>query len=261
MRWDRLVREAILADSELWRCLLVQDDHAPLVEQKALELVSCFVDPGILREQAQADRSTAGEYFLEHFIADNQGVRSGDLGEITTKLVLENCRDQPIFPGYRWRSKQHKDQTVQGFDLIGYLYADEDSPSQDDVLVLCEVKTRSSTVDRDVALQAYSDLKKHYISKLANYLAYYRAWLRQNGFESEADKLDRFSNPHELKFTKRLVPAVVHEESTWMDEFLDVLPQNHDGSEDLVFALIAVENLRDLFNEFCSQACERLNDG
>ncbi|MFV2044657.1 MAG: hypothetical protein ACC700_15660, partial [Anaerolineales bacterium] len=137
----------------------------------------------------------------------------------------------------------HKNDTIRGPDLIGYKMQNLDIPSDDDLLVIAEVKTRSKTVSNKVIGEAFGDAKKHYISRLANSLATMQHWLKQQGDDEEAARIARFLNPHALPFRKRLNPCVVHNSATWDDDFLKALPEEHNLKDSVVVLVICVEEL------------------
>jgi len=183
----------------------------------------CYISQEHLREISEADGKVPSELLADEIIPDAPHIRTGDFGEMLTRSILEGWRDDPRFPVYRWRNRSHKNDTVRGCDLVGYVLGSP--PSANDILILCEVKTRSSTVDHTVAVQALRGVLKDHATRLANTLFFCQQALLRDGRRTEALELGRFYNPHKHgEYKRRLVACVVHESSSWLDAFFDELP-------------------------------------
>jgi len=267
MHWVREPIEGILENAEIWVCVFDAENSQRFAEDNAMNLLACFVDPEILCELANADGVDPGDMFLNQFIPDNPSLKSGDIGEIISKILLEGWFDLPKFPGYRWRNKSHRNEPIQGPDLIGYVVNDPEKPSDDDVLILVETKTRSASVKSRIAAIALEDAIKHYISDLANSLLFLRSYLRTSGLEKEATILDRFTSPHNYgRYHKRIIPTVVHNQSSWDDDYWTELPgeyvspDGYDPSEEVHFILVKIPNLPEFMDQICQAAAEKVND-
>lgn len=159
-----------LQDGEIWLGSISAAAAEAILQNHAAVLLECYIDPDDLRGVAEDNGLKPGELLRNEILPDAPHIRSGDSGEILARSVLQEWRDRPRFPAFRWRSRAHKNDTVRGPDLIGYAMHQEGEPSNEDLLVMCEVKTRSVTVDDEVVKKAFEDAKKHYISRLANSL-------------------------------------------------------------------------------------------
>lgn len=250
--WKRKLENVKLKDGEIWLGHISAQSAKDIATQHALVLLECYIDPANLISMANDNKVPPGVILGDHFLPDDTKVKNGDFGEILARSVIQERRDQPCFPMFRWRNKAHKNDTVRGIDLLGYVMP-SDKPNEDDKLILCEVKTRTSK-NRQVVEEAYNDTKTHTISRLASSLYFIQNWLRQNSYDGEAIKFSRFSNPHKTPFELQLLPCVVHESRIWDDCFFDVLPENHSSgeyknSQSVDVVVISVENLSDWIDE------------
>lgn len=227
-------------------------------------LVHCYVNPKRLRQLAEDGGETIAATF-ERLLPTKPALKSGDFGEMLTLSAIES-RDPPLlFPLPRWRTRPTNDATVMGVDLVGYAVADPVTPSPDDILVLCEVKTRSSRANRRIVRVALDSIKKDFATRIANQLLFQQMLLRDWGMNDQADRLTRFRNPHAaaVPYRKRIIAGVVHDRNLWKDEFLDELPQKHQVGVDVdvEVALVVVEQLATWISEMrvasiaAAQAC------
>ena len=241
--WEQKLAGVALVDGVVWLGRLSGEGSQRILDPHSRVLVRCYIDPAQLHAMAESDGVAASQLFANHLLPEKPSMRSGDSGEILARSALAEHNDRPRFPVFRWRNRSTRDDTVRGPDLLGYTYLDPDDPSDDDVLVICEVKTRASSVNDDIVREAYDDATKHYISDLKNALFFARRALHEQGDLEEEVRLARFSHPHDLPYKRRLVPCVVHNEQTWKDDFLDTLPDEHRLLDDVEVVVICVDNL------------------
>lgn len=240
--WEHRCDTSRLVDGEIWIGSICASAAEEILHNHGAVLLECYIDPTDLRDIARENGSSPGELLETQILPDAPHIKSGDFGEILARSVLQERGDRPRFPAFRWRNRAHKNDTVRGPDLLGYVIGLSEEPDKD-ALVICEVKTRSSSVNKKVVKEAFDDTKKHYISKLANSLYFLQIWLRQQGQQDEASRFARFANPHKAPYTKRLVPCVVHEDQTWEDRFFDELPEKHQLGELVEVIVLRVESL------------------
>lgn len=250
--WERKLEDAKLKDGEIWLGHISAQSAKAITNQHSFVLLECYIDPTNLNNIAVDNSLPPGAILRDQFLPNDVKVKNGDFGEMLARSVIQERRDHPCFPMFRWRNRAYKNDTVRGIDLLGYVMPN-DEPNEDDKLILCEVKTRTSK-HKQVVEDAYKDAKTHSISRLANSLYFIQNWLRQNGYNVEAKKFSRFSNPHKAPFDLQLLPCVVHESKIWDDCFFDVLPENHSTGEykdiqSVEVIVISVENLRDWIDE------------
>ena len=250
--WEQKLRGTKLKDGDIWLGHISVNAAQAITTRHATVLLECYIDPGILNQIAADNGVAPGEILRNQFLPDEVKVKHGDFGEMLARSVIQERRDHPCFPMFRWRNRAHKNDTVRGVDLLGYVMPDE-NPNKNDKLILCEVKTRTSK-RRLIVDDAYKDAKEHSVSRLANSLYFIQSWLRQYGHADEARKFARFSNPHKEPFDLELIPCIVHESKLWKDSYLDILPEYHSTAlykeiETVEVIVVSVENLADWIDD------------
>jgi hypothetical protein len=241
--WQRRTETQRLRDGGIWHALLDAETALAITAGHGAVLFECYVDAGHLATLANLNGGAPDVLFRDQILPVKPHLKSGDFGEILSRSVLSARGDRPTFPVYRWRNRMTRDDTVRGTDLIGYV-APGAEPSSDDVLVLCEVKTRSATVAEDVVSAALDGVQKDSVSRLANSLLFQQHALLRDGQPEGARRLARFANPHRFgSHKRRLVAAVVHEASTWDEGFLQHLPEVHGLDAEVEVVIVCVESL------------------
>lgn len=249
--WEQKLADTKLKDGEIWLGYISKQAANAITEQHAWVLLECYIDPAHLRQIAEYNGVSSGEVLKNNFLPDDVKVKNGDFGEILARSVIQEKHSNCFFPILRWRSKATKNATVGGIDLLGYVTSG--NKPEEDRLILCEVKTRTST-DLHGVDSAYKDVKKHMITALTSELYRMQSKLLEQGRNDEAQKLARFSHPHRQPYTLHLLPCVVYEKRVWNDRFLDLLPENHCSGEYkeieyIEVVVISVENLANWIDE------------
>lgn len=222
-------------------------------------LLECYIDPKILSKMASDNSQKPGDILRDQILPDRASIKSGDFGEILARSVIQERKDNPQFPAHRWRDRENKNATITGPDLIGYVIGSKNL-SKNDLLILCEVKTRAITISDKVVEEAYKGARKHYASKLANSLLFLQKHLNSLGRYEEAKNYARFKDPYKNNYQRQIVPCVVHESSTWDEKFLELLPEKYDPvgeykiGEKIEVLIICVENLSDFIDRVYSEA-------
>lgn len=257
--WQPIVRSGVLEDGRIWHIHLSALDTAELTPHCADRLVECYIDPEHLRTLAEADGVPPRE-LMKECLPKAPHMLSGDFGEMLCRWTLADHGDRPRFPLFRWRFRSAQDDTVRGVDLVGFVLKNE-GPSPDDVLLLCEVKTRSKKIKKDIARVAYDGVRKDHATRLANQLLFQQHHLLMQGQAEDARKLARFRHPLRSPFHVRLVAAVVHENETWSADNLDHLPEQ-DGRppEEVHVLIICVDDLAKWIQEVHDEALASLEN-
>lgn len=258
--WNRRRQGVRLLDGSIWLGRISGDGAARIAEPHSRVLVRCYIDPADLHRIANSDGVSPSKLFETKVLPDKPQLRSGDSGEILARSVLRERDDQPVFPVYRWRYRSNRDDTVKGPDLLGYVMSDPNEPTDDDVLVVCEVKTRAITTRDAVVLDAYQGATANYISSLKNHLFFARQKLLLQANSTHEARLARFANPHKQPYIRRLVPCVVHNDQTWDNAFLDFLPVQHGLSDEVEVVIICVDNLATWITEVFDTAIAAADD-
>ncbi len=259
--WQSKLTDERLKNGKIWVGLLEEAASRKITLPQGAVLLQCYIDPQELVKMASDNGLAPGELLRDQILPDKEHIKSGDFGEILARSIIQERKDSPRFPAFRWRNRADKNDTVRGPDLIGYVIGG-DKPSENDLLIFCEVKTRSVTVKKTIVEDAFVEARKHYVSQLANSLFFIQSWLRRQGQDEEAKIYARFTNPHRDPYQKQLVPCVVHENQTWDDSFLEVLPETYQPSGDyktgevIEVLIICVENLSDWIDQVHSAAID-----
>jgi hypothetical protein len=149
----------------------------------------------------------------------------------------------PRFPLYRWRMRKGRNDTVRGVDLPGIAQIGPE-PSGDDVLVLCEVKTRSKSKAKTIVDQAYKGVVRDYTTRLGDQLMFHYLHLKMQGDNAAVSALKRFIRRDVPSFRTELVAAVIHETTLWDDTMLDSLPKRHPFKAGIEVQVTCVDNLQ-----------------
>lgn len=244
----------LLSDGEIALFVITKDDISEITSDLSAILTDCYIDADHLQQLADMNELSLEEQ-LEEILPDSNTMKSGDFGEIFSRQFLQEY-EGGSFPVYRWRNRSSRNDTVRGTDLIGYINVG-DEPHRDDCLILCEAKSRARSVKKQVVLDAFNGVKNDYASRMANSLIFSQARLLQDGDTENAKKLARFRNPHKNPYRKKLIASVVHRDSTWKDEFLDYLPEEHGMDAELKVVVFKIEDLHDFIDEIYSLAIEK----
>jgi hypothetical protein len=200
---------------------------AALTQVQAETVVRCYWSPDQL-VQAASDVGKGPDELFADMLPTKNHLKSGDFGEMLSWSDLQTRPPQPRFPVYRWWNRSSRDDTVRGVDLIGYALR-QDSPSPDDLLVLCEVKTRTKRRDKKVVEKAYKGVLKDHATRLANQLMFQsKLLIQQNGSAHDREGLARFWSKNVRPYRRRLIGAIVHDSTLWDDSLLDALPVRHE---------------------------------
>jgi hypothetical protein len=262
LTWADLVRPGRFANGKIRRANAPHGLADATAAEHAKHFVSCFVAPGDL-PRLNGGQGTLGETFAR-FLPRKPHIKSGDYGEILCSLALA-ARDTPLrFPLYRWRLKLNPDSPVQGVDLIGYVISGS-TPTPDDMIVLCEVKTNSSRKRPRLAAQAVTSVRKDFATRLGDQLLFQQAKLLEQGQVDEAAQLDRFRFPHKHagSFRKHLVAGLVQDPDHWEDDCLDRLPASlsQEAGVTIELALLFIERLKEWFPAIHSAAVTAASAG
>ncbi len=242
--WAQPIIPNKLNDGLIWRGTINSQSKDQIAQEHGQVMLECYIDPMLLVATSEANNRSPEDVFENEILPDAPHLKSGDFGEILCRSTLQEWRECPQFPLYRWRNRSTKNDTVRGADLIGYVKV-TDTPNTNDLLVLCEVKTRSATTANTVVKDAYDGVAKDYVSRLASSLLFYQVHLRREGKLDEAQIYARFSNPHGQPYRRKLIAFIVHDEANWDNNFLNALPEQHglEGVSEFDVVVLLVENL------------------
>jgi hypothetical protein len=172
---------------------------------------------------------------------------AGDFGEIVVYLY-QGAREHPnvAYGATKWRLKQDRRKPAPHSDVVHFVLPSWPNPSEDDLVLCSEVKTKSTNASSTPITSAIEDSKKDRASRLARTLV----WLRERALtedlgDVELAHLERFINATEhppAKWRFRAV-AVISEEL--LDAELTSVPtQIHS---DCTLVVISVPNLHEIY--------------
>lgn len=240
-QWQLMSRAGRLNNGRIWRLHLPVASTTALTHDQAQTVVRCYVDPAHLAATAHAAGRSPGEV-LADLLPTKAHLKSGDFGEMLTFTDLPARAPFPKFPLYRWRMRATRNDTVRGVDLLGVALSGAE-PAADDVLLLCEVKTRAKTKTKTVVKEAYQGVMRDYTTRLAEQLLFQHVLLQGQGDHAASAALSRFFGRDVLPFRTQLIAAVVHDSTLWDDAFLDELPPVHPVKADVEVHVTCVDDL------------------
>lgn len=245
---QRNVSTGRLIDGEIWIGSISSEIFSTVVNDHRDIFITCYINKEHLSNLATINNKTEEE-MLKEILPDKANMQSGDFGEIFSRSFLQEWKDKPTIPAEKWRNRSTKNDTVRGTDLVGYVFQG-DEPNENDILVFSEIKTREKGGDNEVVKKAYSDVLKDNITRLASSLFLLQEALLRDGKDEDAKKFGRFSDPYRNPYKKRLIACVVHDLQNWKDEYLNILPERHELSDELLVVVINFEDLAKWIDKF-----------
>lgn len=128
-------------------------------------------------------------------------VRSGDFAELLISDFLEFSQGFWV-PRYKYQDKASPNESVKGSDVIGFLQASPEMPSQRDVLLVCEVKAQlTGTKYKDRLKSAVTDSSKDIGNlRLATSLNAVKRRALKGGLTEKVKLVARFQRKTDLQF-------------------------------------------------------------
>ena len=239
--WQQFTYNGRLGNGVLWRLHLDAVGTGALTASQAEAVVRCYIDPPKLREMSAQTGHDPAQLFRDLLPTDAKLV-SGDFGEMFVWLDVQERPPLPRFPLYRWRLRAKRNDTIRGVDLLGYVLAGPE-PTPNDLLVLCEVKTRSQSRNGRAVQRALDGVLRDYATRVASQLLFQHARLLQDGDAAGAAALARFYRTDVVPFRVRLIAAVVEDTRLWRDTDLNYLPQQHTAPAEVEVHITCVDDL------------------
>jgi hypothetical protein len=186
------------------------------------------------------------KYISDKYIPSKTGnfnLRTGEFGEVVSKLIFENKYEFII---YRFHYKENKDEPVKIYDLVGFLM-DRDRILE---VVLFEVKAQSSKLDEEIVVKATNQISKNVVARLLKYLHFIERVLSEN----EEFDLYKMINDYHLndvekgKFSHKLKVTLVCEKSIYDEIVLDNLDsiKNTIDTKTYEVAVVLLDDMKTL---------------
>lgn len=225
------------------------------ISEISAELVRAHSSPQMVRNElkylcAAADHAQLDivrDYVENEILPNKERVitRIGNFGEVIAAQLLVEL-DDFWFPIYKLRFREKKDWAIRLTDLFLIRRAGSSGPT----VCFGEVKTKSSTCDKDIGKKGHDSLAKDdALDSSPEILHFVCRMLYEAGRHDEADLISKirlgiasYSRRHEL--------FILHEEKTWDDEIIERLDSHTIDPRLVNFTvnIIRISQLRDLID-------------
>jgi len=172
----------------------VSDEHAKSwADTLRLAVRRCYVSDSLVTAKA-TEHSVDQSEIIAARMPDPGATMAGDFGEILVYLY-QSARELPVeaLGAKKWRLKQDRTKPAPHSDVVHFVLPSWPTPSDKDVLLCSEVKTKSTDGDSTPIQSAIADSAKDRTSRLARTLV----WLKERALleplgDVEIAHLDRF---------------------------------------------------------------------
>ena len=196
-----------------------------------------YISDERLNESCEELCMTQSDYLKEYSIPQESETPLGpiaisaDITEILISDILQFI-DGYTVPRVKQKNRSHKNMLEHGSDVIGYKFARKGVSSNNDKLVVAEVKASLSADSWDTIGKAIKDSHKDE-QRYAHTLNYYRQKLKDSGNEEIASQVKRFQRKTELPYIKEFIPAAVicRAEIDGNSEGKKIVPLNSENIE------------------------------
>lgn len=174
----------------------VNDEHSQAwADALGIPVRRCYITDSLL-EQRAANLNVAKAVVLDAKLPDPGSTMAGDFGEIIVYLY-QAAREHPrvaVGPK-KWRLKQDRTKPAPHSDVIHFVLPSWPTPSDDDILLCSEVKTKCTNGASTPIKSAIEDSTKDSTSRLARTLV----WLKERALAEDLGDisiahLERFIN-------------------------------------------------------------------
>jgi hypothetical protein len=181
---------------------------------------------------------------LASLLPDRGSVMAGDFGEILVFIYRATAEHPSAVIGpKKWRLKQDRTKPAPYSDVVQFIVSTWPTPSDNDRIVCCEVKTKSTSGNTTPIASAIADSEKDRLGRLARTLV----WLRERAIREDLGTtsmalLDRFveATDHPPAQKEFLAVAVVC--TSLLEDELEAAPEL--GSTDVRVVVMAVPDLK-----------------
>lgn len=203
----------------------------------------CYVADNELESNAQRTGRPKSE-LVSAKLPDPGSTMAGDFGEILVYLY-QAVQEHPtaIIAPKKWRLKQDRTKPAPYSDVVQFVLPSWPQPTEYDLLLCSEVKTKSTQGSSAPIVAAIADCKKDRTSRLAKTLV----WLRDQALgqslgSTTIEHLDRFINATDHPPAQRHFRAVAVVCSSLIDNELAFAPE--EASADYTVVVISVPDLK-----------------
>lgn len=169
---------------------------------------NCYVEDSAIKKSITS--SINAETVIKTYIPTKPHIKSGEFGEIIAfYMLLEKYLPTSLTGVKKWFFKPDKNKAAFYSDIV--LYYCGDAPSNTDLLVSAEVKTKAVRNSNNKIQEAVKGAEEDYVSRLADTLAFLKDKSIQSGDEKNIKNIERFQHSIEddmgpyQKHTKAIV--------------------------------------------------------
>lgn len=236
----------------------VSDQHAKSwTDALGLTVRRCYVSDTIVATRAAVLNVQQAEIIAAK-MPDAGATMAGDFGEILV-YVYQSTKELPTasFGPKKWRLKQDRTKPAPLSDVVHFVLPTWPTPSDKDLVLCAEVKTKSTDGESEPIESAIKDCAKDRTSRLARTLV----WLRERALSEslgdvELAHLDRFINATEHPEAKKRFRAVAVVCESLITEELKSAPTA--TSPDYTVVVIGVPDLKTVYTRVFESAKKAL---
>ena len=226
----------------------VSDEHAKSwADTLRLAVRRCYVSDSLVTAKA-TEHSVDQSEIIAARMPDPGATMAGDFGEILVYLY-QSARELPVeaLGAKKWRLKQDRTKPAPHSDVVHFVLPSWPTPSDKDVLLCSEVKTKSTDGDSTPIQSAIADSAKDRTSRLARTLV----WLKERALleplgDVEIAHLDRFIKATDHPPATKRFRAVAVVCQSLVDEELKSAPTT--ASTEYTVVVIAVPDLKNTYS-------------
>lgn len=180
-------------------------------------------------------------------------VRIGDFAELLLADFFEYCYEKKYWvPRYRYDSKDNRNFSTKGTDIIGFRFEDDSMKNKNDTLLTVEVKANfAKTKNKDRLLDAIKDAQKDPTRYSESLVVMSKRFLRERR-KVEASKVKRFQRRVDNPFTFVHSASAIFSDNNFDKNVIEDI----DASEDKCNLNLIVFHGQDLMN-LCQELYER----
>jgi len=256
---DDVLRWFSTEHSDCYTLVRVDDKTSEVwAEKLAQTLRRCYAKDALVEERVLATGLNASEV-MAALLPSRGSIKAGDFGEFFAYLyqAAEAHPEAAVGPK-KWRMKANSDSPAPGSDVVQFLLPSWPTPSDLDVVVCAEVKTKSTDREWSPIKNAIDGCRKDRTSRLATTLV----WLRDRAVIDDVsgvdlDTLNRFVNADAHPPAEKRFRAIALVETDLLESELEDAPDV--PPEDYSLIIIAFSGLYDVYNEVFGVAAGSLD--
>lgn len=212
----------------------------------------CYITDKKIEEVFLAHKgAVSSKEIIRSKIPDPGSIMAGEFGEITAYFILKGkYLPLKLIGPKKWQWKIDRNKALPFTDVI--MFHRNKKPSNEDLLMSAEVKTKATKQTKNPILQAIEGVQKDNISRLARTLR----WLKDiyTGVDPDPAKieyLDRFINSQEDKYGKytKHFKAVAVLDSSFLDDDLKEKIEDPEIDGDFEIIVVSIDALKEVYED------------